>query len=58
MSGIVTNVIIVYGTAYVTKQAINYSVYYTAVCVKNFMINTAYEIYYKLLKKDQNIGPL
>lgn len=64
MSGIVTNIIIVYGTAYATKQIINYSayysvyyaVYYSATCAKNFMVSVTHNVYdgvhNKLFKKD------
>jgi anaerobic C4-dicarboxylate transporter len=57
MNGIVIGVVVVYGTAYVTEQVINYTAYYTvcytATCVKNIMISTVREMYDKLLKKDE-----
>lgn len=56
MSGILINVVCVYGASYVTKQVINYgtyySVYYSALYTKDYIVNKVYSWYYPELNPD------
>jgi hypothetical protein len=57
MSSILINIAYVYGAAYVTKQAINYGVYYSALYAKNFVVNKAYSWYYpEEREREQNLN--
>ena len=52
MNSIILNVAIVYGTAYMTKEVISYSMYYTAYYSALYIKNRVIEQIYSYIKKD------
>ncbi len=59
MNSIILNVAIIYGTAYVTKEVISqsvyYTVYYSAVYIKNCAVEKVYSYFTKEQKQEDEL---